>query len=181
MRISLYKFFRKTYSHCCIFLFGITLCSAHNAFGQCQQKNNVIISGEKLQYDVVYNWHMVLINAGSVTYEANNKLYKGQKVYECRVTGLTKKGYDWIYKVQDYFYSYIDSTTMRPLVFFQSTQEGDHRARNSYIYNYNKNKIYTTISTSVTPLRYDTIKIEGCLQDVVSAVYQLRNMDFYGA
>jgi hypothetical protein len=161
------------------FAFFITIwLSLSLSYSQCHHNNTAYQSGENLQYEVVYNWGKIWIAAASVSFRVNAAEYMNKKSYQCIMTASSYKNFDWLYKVRDFFQTYIDSATMRPLNYTQSTYEGGHIARNNYRFDYSKNHIYTYTSTSLIPLKYDTFKTDGCIFDVVSAVYQLRNINF---
>jgi hypothetical protein len=71
--------------------------------------------------------------------------------------------------VRDRYESYIDTTTMLPLKFIRNVEEGGYKIYNNVTFNHSAG---TAISTN------GVYKIPNCIQDVVSAMYYARNINF---
>ncbi|MBP7316230.1 MAG: DUF3108 domain-containing protein, partial [Chitinophagaceae bacterium] len=65
--------------------------------------------------------------------------------------------------------SYIDTATMQPLKFIRNVNEGGHKIYQNITFN-------KTTNTAVT--NDGVYKVPACVQDVVSAMYYARNIDF---
>ena len=83
--------------------------------------------------------------------------------------GKTKASYDWIYRVRDKYESYIDTATLQPLKFIRNVDEGGYKNYESITFN-------RTANTAVT--NSGVFKVPDCIQDVLSAMYYARNIDF---
>jgi hypothetical protein len=83
--------------------------------------------------------------------------------------GKTNPSYDWIYKVRDLYETYMDTSSLRPLKFVRTVNEGGHKHYENITFNH-------TARTAVTT--QGVYKVPACIQDVLSAVYNARNVDF---
>jgi hypothetical protein len=135
----------------------------------CTIKNIAFNAGEKVSYTVYYNAAGLYINAGNATFTNTLETLNGKPVYHIVGEGNTNSSYDWIYKVRDKYETYIDTTTMQPLKFVRNVNEGGFKKYQNVTFN-------KTANTAVT--NDGVFKVPACIQDVVSAVFYARNIDF---
>lgn len=147
------------------------------SFSQCKYINTVFSSGEQFEYKVYYKLGFMWFNAAQVSFKVESTLYNNKKAYHFISSGQTLPNYDWIYKVRDSFQSIADSATLSPYSFSRTTTEGGYSVNNKYTFDYNNHNIYSTIQNSKKPLYNDTLKIEECTLDVLTAIYACRNID----
>lgn len=145
---------------------------------QCTLRNASFTYGEKIEYEVVYNWGFIWISAGTVTFNVKNSNYQGKPVYHIDAFGSTFKTYDWFYKVRDNFQAYVDTVTFKPLWAERNTNDGGYKAYESYVFNEPSKKVYSAIKTSERSLHRDTLNMTACVYDVLTAAYYARNIDF---
>ncbi len=140
---------------------------AENEF--CGLKNISTQPGEQIDFTVYYNVAGIYVNAGSAVF--SNKLEKlnGRPVFHITGSGRSNAKYDWIFKVRDVYETYIDTMTMQPLLFSRDVHEGSTRKKELVHFDHEK-------QTATTDQK--TIKFPVCTQDVLSAVYLARNLDF---
>jgi hypothetical protein len=147
---------------------------------QCFSSNTAFQSGERIIYNVVYNWGFIWIGAGDVVFHVNQAEYNGHPVFAVEADGTSYKTYDWFFKVRDSFSAYIDKETLQPLWHVKNTSEGGYDSYEEYTFDYKRNLIYAGTSTSKRSYKRDTLKTENCTFDVLSMVYYARNFDFSG-
>jgi hypothetical protein len=147
------------------------------SFSQCNYKNITFSSGELVEYKVYYKLGFLWFNAAKVVFEISDTIINNQKAYKFDSYGTTLPNYDWIYKVRDSFQSIVDSATLRPIQFLRDTREGNYIVNNEYWFDYSSKIIYSIIENSDTPKYSDTLNIEDCTQDVLTAIYVCRNLD----
>ena len=139
----------------------------------CTSVNNTFSHGESLTYKVYYNLGLLWIPAGEIDFSVQ----ENHDSYELKALGKTYPSYESVFKVNDYFYSKIDKTTLLPRNFVRIVEEGNYRLYDSINFEQDKNIAYTyqgktKNTTTVQALRYD-----GCMQDLVSNLYKLRTTD----
>ncbi len=159
-----------------IFLF------ACNFFADAQLSNNnkAFRVGEKLEYEIAYNWGFIWLPAGTVTFQLKTDYFQGQNVYHLNAFGITYKTYDWFFKVRDYFQSYVDTLNFAPLWAERNTNDGGYKAYENYVFNAPLKKIFVEVKTSEKFPKHDTLKMLDGLADVLTAAYQIRNRDYSG-
>lgn len=135
----------------------------------CGIKNTAFSSGETVQMTVFYSALGAYIGAGEATFTTNLERYNGKPVYHAVGVGKTYPFFDNFFKVRDRYESYIDTATLNPYKFIRNVEEGGTKIYNNVTFNQSSN---TAVSTN------GVFKISDCLQDVVSAVYYARNIDF---
>jgi hypothetical protein len=135
----------------------------------CGARNVTTQNGETVLYDVFYTALGVYVKAGEATFTNKVEKLNGRPVYHIVADGKTNEKYDWIYKVRDRYESFIDTTTMEPLKFVRSVNEGNHKHYENITFN-------QSAKTAVTDK--GVFKMPDCIQDVISAVYSARNINF---
>ena len=138
----------------------------------------VFKDGEKIMYSAVYNWGFIWINAGIVEFNVNDTVFKGKEVYHFDSYATSVPSYDWLFKVRDHFQSFARKDNLAPLYFSRNTYEGGYAVNNRFTFNYKDSLIYTQTENSDRPYSEDTLEMTKDIYDVISGVYQIRNLDF---
>jgi len=79
--------------------------------------------------------------------------------------GKTAPFFDWFFKVRDVYETFIDTTTLLPLVFKRAVNEGGHLINQHYKFNHKDSNVVTQDSTLVIPTN---------AQDMLSALFYAR-------
>lgn len=135
----------------------------------CGIKNVSFQVNEEVTFTVYYAVAGVYVNAGTATFTSKLEKINNRTVYHVTGEGKTNSSYDWIYKVRDKYETYIDTATMQPLKFVRNVNEGGYKIYQNITFNKTAN---TAIATD------GVFKVPACVQDVVSAMYYARNIDF---
>ena len=146
--------------------------------GQCSQENDAYQSGETISYKVAYNWGFIWVNAGEAVFKVRQRKVAGKNAFHFFAYGTSLKKWDWIYRVRDTYESFTDMEALRPLKFRRNTSEGKYKVNNTYEFDYDKGKIYTATENSDKPFSEDTIQLSPCTFDVLSMIYEARNIDY---
>jgi hypothetical protein len=135
----------------------------------CGIKNLAFQAGEEISYTVYYAVAGLYIDAGNALFTNTLEKINNKPVYHISGVGKTNPSYDWIYKVRDKYETFIDTATMQPLKFLRNVDEGGYKKYENITFNRNANTAVTTEGV---------FKVPDCIQDVLSAVYYARNIDF---
>ena len=155
-----------------IFFLVVILSSSSNEKPQgdfCGIKNTAFVAGEQITYHVYYSVIGAYILAGTGIFTNTLEIYNNRPVYHIVGDGKTNPSYDWIYRVRDKYESFIDTATLQPLKFIRNVNEGGYKIYETITFNKDAN-------TAVT--NKGVYKMPECVQDVVSAMYYARNVDF---
>lgn len=140
---------------------------AQNDF--CSARNTSFKDGEKLTFRVYYNMGFVWINAGNAHFNLKQEDVSGKKTYHISADGKTAKSYEWFYKVKDKYETYIDKETMLPVRFVRHVSEGGMKINQDVTMNHSKGQATSDGKVYAIP---------KCTQDVLSAIYFARNIDY---
>lgn len=135
----------------------------------CGLKNTAYKAEEEVKMKVFYSALGVYIGAGEALFTAALERFNGKPVYHLVGEGKTYPTFDNFFKVRDRYESYVDTASLLPYKFVRNVDEGGYKNYNNVTFNQAANK---AISTN------GVFDVTDCIQDVVSMVYYVRNIDF---
>lgn len=135
----------------------------------CGLKNRVVKSGEVVNFTVYYNLSAVWVAAAKASFSTQLESLDGHPVFHVTGLGNTIKTYDWIFSVKDKYETYIDTATMLPMKFVRDINEDGHKLYQYVRFVQAQKKAFTSNKVYTVP---------ECVQDVLSAVYYARNIDY---
>ena len=145
---------------------------------ECDVINDAFLSGEEIKYEISYNWGLIWLDAGYVTFKVEMAEHKGIPCYKLSGIGGTYPSYDWIYKVRDRFECWVDTVTLKPYRYIRDVKEGGRTFYNECYFNYQSQKAYcVTIEKKKQP-RMDTVAISSCSFDPLTMIYFSRNIEY---
>lgn len=148
-------------------LFFYTALPAGDDF--CGIRNKAFLPGESITFSVYYSVVGIYVNAGSASFTTTLEKLNNKPVYHAVGVGSSNPRYDWIFKVRDRYESYFDTATLQPLKFIRNVDEDGHKQTELVTFDHQTNIATTTEGT---------YKVPPCIQDVLSAIYYARNIDF---
>lgn len=151
-------------------LFTITTVFYGEAQPLRKMNNQAFGLSEVLNYRVHYGF----LDAGEATLEVGSE-YKnlgGRSCYRVVGTGRSVGAFDWFFKVRDHYESYIDTQSLLPWLFIRKIEEGSYSLAQNVSFNHFKKTATSEKKTITTPAH---------VQDIVSACYYARNLDFNSA
>lgn len=127
--------------------------------------------GEKLTYVVHYGW----VNAGEAVVElkASDRDVLGRDVWVATGKGRSLGAFNTIFKVDDHYETHFDAKGVVPYAFIRRVSEGG--------YNFSQDYVYNPYKGEVTTQKKETHKVPNSVQDMLSAFYFARTMDFANA
>ena len=135
----------------------------------CGIRNTTFKSGEQLTFKVFYTLAGVYVAAGEATFTTSLERMNNKPIYHITGDGKTYSFYDSFFKVRDRYESFIDTATLQPFKFIRNVYEGGYKKYENVTFNQTTN---TAVSTD------GVTKVPNCIQDVLSAIYYARNIDF---
>jgi len=121
---------------------------------------------------LTYRLHYGIIDAGIAILEVKPSVMEisGRKVYHVVGNGYSKGTFDWFFKVRDRYETFIDKDAMVPWMFVRRVDEGGVKFSQDYVFNH-----YTKKVDVGSGEKYD---VPVGIQDMLSAFYAARNLDF---
>ncbi len=148
-------------------LSAFTTASTGDEF--CGLRNTAFQAGESVTMRVFYSTLGMYVSAGEATFNTSLERFNGKPAYHCVGEGKSYSFFDNFFKVRDRYESYIDTATLLPMKFVRNVDEGGYKIYNNITFNHNANTAVTTNGI---------FKTTNCIQDVVSAIYYARNINF---
>ncbi|MBI9052238.1 MAG: DUF3108 domain-containing protein [Bacteroidales bacterium] len=144
----------------------------------CEIQNKAFKAGEKLNYVITYNWFLVWTDVGGVEFVASEDTVFGQDVFNLKGTGVTFSFYDWFFQVRDVYQSWVRPDNLLPVYYHRDVNEDGYIIDYKYKYDFENLVAYSERIKTRKPFRQDTVAIFPCTYDVISVIYQARNIDF---
>ncbi len=138
---------------------------------KCSIENNSFKKNEKLVYKIYYNWKMIWIPAGEVTFTVSETA----EYFEYVAKGITYPSYDSFFKVRDHYSSKVDKNSMYPVSFLRKVQEGNYYRYDSIIFDQNSKKAISYWGTKAEDAEKSEYALDECMQDMLSILYYVRN------
>lgn len=137
--------------------------------GFCDTRNTSFSPGESLTFRIYYSVAGAYIGAGEAVFNSSLEKLNNQPVYHIVGEGKTFNFYDKFFKVRDRYETYIDTATFQPYKFIRNVYEGGYKKYENVTFN----KVTNTAVTND-----GVFKVPPCVQDIISAIYYSRNIDF---
>jgi hypothetical protein len=141
---------------------------------QCSIDNQAFQAGEEMVYKIYYNWNFVWMSAGEVVF----RVKEAGDQYHLSVHGTTYKSYEWFYKVDDKYDTYVDKRTLLPSVGIRDIWEGKYRLYDRIAFDHKHNVARSLRGKSKETAELTEYKVDNCMHDVLSIIYFARNLDF---
>ena len=114
-------------------LFSLSLCA------QCPKENTAFKAGEKLTYDLYFNWKFIWVKCGAANYSFRPLKYNGQDALRNDLLFTSNKRCDAVFTMRDTLISYI-TPQLVPLYFRKGAFEGKHYTVDEVWYTYPNGK-----------------------------------------
>lgn len=135
----------------------------------CGTSNTTFASGEVIDFKVFYSVIGLYVDAGDARFTVDRTQLNGRPVYHIVGVGNSNPRYDWIFKVRDKYQSYVDTASLRPYRFIRDVYEGGYTIFEDVSFDQKGHVAETKKGRYLVP---------PCVQDVLSAIYYARNIDF---
>ena len=129
--------------------------------------NDAFAPGEMLEWRVHYGF----VDAGiaRISVEESEHTIGDRKLWHIVGTGKSKGAFNWFYKVDDRYESYIDQEGVFPWMFVRRCNEGGYIIEQDYIFHQSKEYVEDD--------KGKTYDVPVGVQDMLSAFYHARTMD----
>lgn len=127
-------------------------------------------TGEYLRFRLAYG----LVDAGEaeLTIHPSPKKYQGRDAYHIVGKGRTLGAFNWFYKVDDTYETYLDKKGSFPWEFVRDIKEGGYTKFQNYKFHQDR--------AAVSTHKGDTFGTLAFAQDMLSSFYFARTLDFTG-
>ena len=135
-------------------------------------------SGEKIVFNISYNWHAVQTDVAKGTLTMNQEPLNGEPVWHTSMAMQTAPFFDVFFKIREKFDSWFALKGVEPRKFYRDTKEGDYFAINDYVYDREAGVIHMNLDYSNRGKVSLDLPYGDCTYDVTALFYFARRMDF---
>lgn len=156
-------------------LLGIVPAEAQS---MCGIENRAFQGGERLTYDLYFNWKFVWVKVGKATMNTDKTTYQGQSAFKASlVTGGNPK-LDKFFTMRDTLLSYC-TTDIVPLYFRKGAREGKRYYVDELWYSYPNNtcKLKQHAVKKSGEHVWKESRYKDCIYDMMSIFLRARNYD----
>ena len=152
-----------------------------SAQSQCGIENKAFQSGERLTYNLYFNWKFVWFKVGQATMNTDLTTFEGKKAWcSSLVTGGNKR-LDKFFTMRDTLLSYC-SPDLSPLYFRKGAREGKRYYVDELWYTYPKNYCHLKMHaiTASGEQLWKEVTYKSCIYDMMSIFLRARNFSAEG-
>ena len=164
-------------------LFLVLFASIFFGFGsaeaqQCGIENRAFKDGERLTYDLYFNWKFVWVKVGQAHMNTDLTTYQGQQAYKASLTTGGNHKLDKFFTMRDTLLSYCN-TGLSPLYFRKGAREGKRYYVDELWYSYPRNtcKLKMHRQDHHGEHHWKEAQYKDCIYDMMSIFLRARNFD----
>jgi hypothetical protein len=147
----------------------VTILTFTNAFSQ-------IKAGERLVFSGAYNMSGILTPLAQITMTTSNQATAKGNYLHLSCEAVTYAKWDSFFKIRDTYQSYVNPTTLMPSLYKRSIDEGGFKKTEKYLFK--GTSVTSTSKRNTKPETTKNFSVGASTQDIVSAIYKMRTLDF---
>lgn len=149
-----------------------------NIYAQCAAKNEAILPGEHLTYDLKFNWKFIWVNAGKAQMDLKQTTFQGKSCYKTELLAISNKQVDFFFKMRDTL-TCITTDRLEPVYFRKGAEEGRHYTVDEAYFSYEDGKCIVDQKRMRRDRSVVTAKdtLNECVFDMLSILLQARSFD----
>ena len=138
-----------------------------------KDQNYTFVDGEEIVYKLFYKMGFIWLSAGEVVFTVQDV---GDQFHFSAV-GTTYPGYEWFFKVRDYYDSYVDKETLLPDTSIRDISEGTYTLYDKVVFDKENNVATSYRGRSKDKAVAKEVMVDDYIHDMLSSIYYVRNMD----
>lgn len=144
-------------------------------------QNTSIGSNEKLVFSASYNISGLLTEIAQVTMETSEVKTSSSTLLRLKCSAATYNSFDSYFKIRDLYESYVSPTSLTPYLYKRDINEGSYNKFEQYKFNHKTKTVESVMrkkKRSGDIEEKKNVKIADYTRDIVSTIYNIRNVDF---
>ena len=135
--------------------------------------------GEKIRMGLFFKWGAVNTEVAWADLTLEESVLNDQTVYKTDLKAASAPFFSAFYDMHEHFQTWFTpEEDVRPLKYLRNTKQGDYRATNHYIYDWDSKVIHADINFEGRGQQILDIPIHENVCDITSIIYFIRSMDF---
>lgn len=158
------------------FLFCLIILSVTALRGQCPLENTAYKSGEKLTYELYFNWKFVWVKAGTAVFSTTSTNFGGEKALKTHLITRTSEKLDRIFCMRDTLIGILDSQNV-PLYYRKGAYEGKKYRVDEVTYSYPAGKTHLKQSyrNPEGVVKHGQRDFKDCVYDMITMMQRARS------
>ncbi len=159
--------------------FVICHLSFSTAIAQCGIENTAFQAGEKLDYDLHFNWKFVWLKVGSATMQTTLSTYEGEPVFKTSLITRGNSKLDNVFMMRDTLLSLCSKKDLAPVYFRKGAREGKRYYVDELWYTYPRGNCHLKMHriTDEGEHKWQEKEYASCIYDMMSIFLRARNFD----
>lgn len=154
--------------------------AAGSVQAQCTAQNKAFQSGERVTYDLYFNWKFIWKRVGTASLTTQSTTYEQQPAYRFNLLSVGSKKTDFFFKMRDTLTCYV-SERLEPLYFRKAAEEGSRNTVDEAWFSYRDGVSHVrqrrTWRSSDRPNQEMQYEDSRCIFDMLSILAQARSYD----
>ena len=148
------------------------------AQAQCAAKNEAIQPGERLTYELKFNWKFIWVNAGEAKMDLLPVVYEGKPCYQTTLLSVSNSKVDLFFKMRDTI-TCITTERLEPLYYRKGAEEGSRYTVDEVKFDYQDGKCIVNQQRwrKGRDTVYSKDTLDQCVFDMLSILLQARSFD----
>ena len=142
---------------------------------QCAAKNDAIQPGERLTYELKFNWKFIWVKAGKAEMSLEPLTYEGKNCFQTTLLAVSNSKVDFFFKMRDTL-TCITTDRLEPVYFRKGAEEGNRYTVDEARFSFQDGKCIVDQSRwrkgRETVYTKDTL--DQCVFDMLSIILQAR-------
>lgn len=145
---------------------------------QCAAKNEAIQPGERLTYELKFNWKFIWVKAGKAEMSLEPITYEGKNCFQTTLLAVSNSKVDFFFKMRDTL-ACITTDRLEPVYFRKGAEEGSRYTVDEAKFSFKDGKCIVNQSRwrKDREMVYATDTLEQCVFDMLSILLQARSFD----
>jgi len=141
----------------------------------CDITEKAFTEGETIKYKLYYNWGFIWLTAGEMTFTVK----QDDGHIHLKTNGHTYASYEWLFKVNNRYESWLDPESLLPIRSVRDIMEGDYALYDEVFYDREAGKaISHRAKRKGDSLTRKEFAIDHCAHDLLSILYSARCVPF---
>lgn len=148
------------------------------ASAQCAFHNSAFKSGERLTYNLYFNWQFVWVKVGTASFDTDQTTFEGRQAYRGSLITRGNKRADNFFVLRDTLLCYT-STKMEPLYFRKGAREGSRYTVDEVFYSYPDGRQHVRLHRQKNDGTHiwKNVSDDQCVFDMLSIFMRARSFD----
>lgn len=159
------------------FLCALLFCLVALAtWAQCPLPNTAFQSGEKLSYELYFNWKFVWVKAGSATFSTTSTTYEGQKALKSHLITRTSEKLDRFFCMRDTLIGTLTQDNV-PLYYRKGAYEGKKYRVDEVWYSFPNGKTHLkqAYRNPEGKVKHGQRDFKDCVYDMITMMQRARS------